>query len=75
MEQTLGKRRVRVDFNPSQFGIVNGVKVDCARLIDMMQENIPDDADGETKRLLALGHTAMEEAAMWYVKALTAEIN
>ena len=72
MTQTLGEQRVRVSHNPSGQDDVDNVKRDFARLIDRM-ENVADDNTGEVRRLVALGHTAAEQACMWYVKALTAD--
>lgn len=74
-EKSLGERRVRVTFNPSQEGIVDHIKQKTAALINIVAEisyegenNV---VDGERKRLVALANTAYEEAAMWAVKAAT----
>ena len=81
MTQTLGDLRIRVSHNPSGQGDVDHLKQSFANLIDRMQRvsevskcrcgSIHN--GGEVRRLVALGHTAAEEAAMWYVKALTAD--
>ena len=68
---SLGKQRIRVDFNPSEKKTVSSIKELCANIIDKMEEYTPETADGETRRLVALGHTKIEEAAMHYVKSLT----
>ena len=70
---TLGEKRIRVAFNPSKDDDVSDVKATCADLLDSMQQIMESAQNPEVKRLIALGHTAIEEAAMWYVKALTAE--
>lgn len=72
-EQTLGEKRVRLAFNPSNISSVDQIKMECAGMIDQMKDLTPEDADGEVRRLVALGDTAIEQASMWYVKALTAE--
>lgn len=68
-ERTLGEKRVRVDFNPSQEGIVFDIKRHSAAIIDLV-EKIPS-VTPEQGRLKALAMTAYEEAAMWAVKAAT----
>ena len=70
---TLGMKRVRIEFNPSTSSAVGVIKVVCGSGIDVMDKVTADCDIGEVKRLVALGHTAMEQAAMWYVKALTSE--
>ena len=85
---TIGQRRVRVTFNPSNTGLVDSLKMQSAQLIDTLEaiKNddavLPENADltpaqyrekyGEKHRLIALAQTAYEEAAMWAVKAATA---
>lgn len=71
-EQTLGERRVRIGFNPSQEGIVFDIKRHTASLIDLV-EKIKGNHPGspEVARLIALAQTHYEDAAMWAVKAAT----
>lgn len=66
-ERTLGEQRVRVDFNPSQEGVVYDIKRHTAALIDLCEKLKAHDP-----RLASLAQTAYEEAAMWAVKAATA---
>lgn len=76
---TLGERRVRVTFNLSkgdQEIYVNRIKRDSADLIDLINDAVAsptftDEDFGEWKRLKALAITAIEEGAMWGVKAAT----
>jgi hypothetical protein len=69
MEQgSLGAARVRESFNPSKDSMVDKIKRYTADLIDLCEELKPLDP-----RLAALAQTAYEEAAMWAVKAATAE--
>ncbi len=71
--QTLGEQRVRITFNPGQDPIVEQIKKQAAALIDLMQTlREPETTPGETVRLISLAQTAIEEAAMWGVKAATA---
>jgi hypothetical protein len=74
--KSLGERRVRVSFNPSNSGYVDQIKQKIAEVIDMVNDAQPDPKIDEatTKeflRLKALSLTALEEAAMWAVKAAT----
>lgn len=68
-ERTLGERRVRLDFNPSQEGVVYDIKRHTAAIIDLV-DKIPA-TDGEVGRLKSLAMTHYEDAAMWAVKAAT----
>lgn len=68
---TLGESRVRTKFNPSAGDDIDEIKQAAAKLIDLI-DAVPDGDVYETKRLKSLGMTAVEEAAMWGVKAATA---
>jgi len=57
-----------VKFNPSAEGVVDQIKQQTARLIDLCEE-----LKAKDPRLASLAQTAYEEAAMWAVKAATAE--
>lgn len=65
--KTVGEKRVRTSFNPSQTDIVDKIKQKSAELINLCEELKEKDA-----RLASLAQTAYEEAAMWAVKAATA---
>jgi len=67
---SIGEERVRTTFNPSADNTVDNIKQKTAELINIC-ENLRD----RDKRLVALAQTAYEEAAMWAVKAATANIN
>jgi len=76
---TKGEYRVGINFNPSADDHVGQIKRQAADLIDLI-ETINSDAQstdnlgyhaGEKYRLKALAQTAVEEAAMWAVKAAT----
>lgn len=71
---TRGEYRVGVTFNPSEDPQVAAIKEAAANLIDMIG-GIPDGAAHgaapERGRLKALAMTAIEEGAMWAVKAAT----
>mgnify|MGYP006332613017 CR=1 FL=1 len=74
MPQTIGEKRVRIEFNPSNSGNVNALKQKAAEAINILQDFKDDPRetkDPETMRLVALAQTAFEEAAMWAVKAIT----
>ena len=70
--QTLGERRVRATFNPSNNNAVDEIKAKSAELIDMCERMKTSSKDHEVVRLLALAQTHYEDAAMWHVKAATA---
>lgn len=73
---TKGEYRVGITFNPSNDARVDTIKEHAAALIDLI-ESIPeteytaDMGPGERSRLKALAQTAIEEGAMWAVKAAT----
>ena len=71
---TKGEYRVGITFNPSNDDTVGKIKRAAADLIDLI-ETIPQhpnlDADTEVRRLKALAQTAIEDGAMWAVKAAT----
>lgn len=71
---TKGEYRVGINFNPSKDDLVSQIKAQAAGLIDLI-ETIPSDREtelgNEKGRLKALAQTAIEEAAMWGVKAAT----
>lgn len=70
--QTLGEKTIRTEFNPSGSGNVNFIKQHCAKLIDVI-ENIRcvEGKEVELARLQGIAITAVEQAAMWAVKAAT----
>lgn len=65
---SIGAFRVRESFNPSQDNLVDKIKRYTADLIDICEDLKPIEP-----RLAALAQTAYEEAAMWAVKAATAD--
>lgn len=76
---TKGEYRVGINFNPSGDDLVGQIKRQAADLIDLI-ESLPSRGgmshsaaakDAEVGRLKALAQTAIEEAAMWAVKAAT----
>jgi hypothetical protein len=64
---TVGKIRVRTQFNPAANGDVDSIKQRTAELINLCVH-----LKSKDPRLVALAQTAYEEAAMWAVKAATA---
>jgi hypothetical protein len=69
---TKGEYRVGITFNPSNNPEVDAIKRMAADLIDRI-EALEDVGDGEIKRLKAQAQTAIEDGAMWGVKAATKE--
>jgi len=72
---TKGEYRVGIDFNPSGDDLVGQIKQQAADLIDLIEsvetESMNPIRDSERKRLKALAQTAIEDGAMWAVKAAT----
>lgn len=71
VEQTLGQKRVRAAFNPSNDSAVDNIKGRAADLIDICEDGRKQASSGEEVRLWALAQTHFEDAAMWAVKAAT----
>jgi hypothetical protein len=67
-EKTLGEQRVRTDFNVANLSLVDDIKQKSAELINMCEALKALDG-----RLASLAQTSYEEAAMWGVKAATAQ--
>lgn len=75
---TQGEYRVGITFNPSADDKVAQIKRAAADLIDLIQgiEEHPEQLSmrySEIMRLKMLAKTAIEEGAMWAVKAATKE--
>lgn len=73
---TKGEYRVGISFNPSGDDKVGQIKRAAADLIDLIDtieapENGIGPGGAEVMRLRALAQTAVEDAAMWAVKAAT----
>ena len=68
---TKGEYRVGIDFNPSSNDLVARLKRHAADLIDLIEEVDPAIAGTECLRLKALAQSAIEDGAMWAVKAAT----
>jgi len=74
---TLGEARVRVAFNTGNNDTVSEIKLLAAQLIDTINslpepESANPPGNNEFFRVKALAMTAIEEGAMWGVKAATA---
>lgn len=76
---SLGEKRVRTTFNPSNQSTVQHIKERAAELINYINENVnaPEgmskDDLGEFIRYKALAMTEVESACHWGVKAATFE--
>ena len=69
MEQTLGQKRVKAEFNPSKTDNVDLIKNKSAELIDLLETMITDESTGEKIRLIRIAQTDIETACMYGVKA------
>lgn len=70
---SLGLRRVRATVNATSSPAVAAIKAQAAGIIDLI-DTIPAEGEeaAEIARLKALAQTAVEQGAMWAVKAATA---
>jgi hypothetical protein len=66
--QSLGEKRIRVTFNPSNSDVITRIKTTFAELINECEEM---KANGKNPRECAEAQTRIEDAAMWMVKAAT----
>lgn len=72
--KTLGEKRIRVDFNPSQEGDVSTIKQETAKIINVLEDLRKDKRyqnNPEAMRLISEAQTNYEAACMWAVKAVT----
>lgn len=70
---TLGERRVRMTFNPSSDSTVDQIKRAAADFIDRCEALRTETGASEKNRCISLAQTDIESAAMWAVKAATAD--
>ena len=70
-KQTLGEKRIRVNFNPMRTDKIMFKKKEFAHLIDELESEKKETTDPEKLRLIATAQTKIEEAAMWTIKAMT----
>lgn len=73
-ELSIGEKRVRIEFHPTNVGNYAALKTKAAEAINILEDfkNDPrENIDGETARLIATAQTKFEEAALWAVKAVT----
>jgi len=68
---SLGKDRVRINYDPSGNDLLNKIKSATANLIDLCDSCCDSGAGTEERRLWALAMTHYEIAAMFGVKAAT----
>ena len=68
MEQTIGEKRVRTEFNPTENSTSDQIKQKSAELINLIETVKSNDP-----RLASLAQTSIEEGAMWAVKCATAK--
>lgn len=69
MDQTLGQKRVKADFNPAKNDLVDQIKNKAAELIDLLEEVRCSECSGEQHRLIHVAQTQAETSAMYGVKA------
>ena len=71
MNQTLGQKRVKAEFNPAKDSHIDVIKNKCAELIDIIEElrDFPSKGTGEKQRLISIAQTEIETACMYAVKA------
>lgn len=69
MEQTLGQKRVKAEFNPSKTDLVDQLKNKAAEFIDLCEQLRTDGCSGEKHRVISIAQTEVETACMYAVKA------
>jgi len=69
MEQTLGQKRVKADFNPAKNDTVDQIKNKSAELIDLLETLRMEGSTGERQRAISEAQTCVETGAMYGVKA------
>lgn len=70
-EPTFGERAVGLTFGPGGHLMVTDLKTKYAEIIDILQNQIDPNTDGETVRLFKIAITEAQTAQMWAVKAAT----
>lgn len=87
MEETLGEKRVKIDFNITHDTTVYKIKKKTAELINLLEglkndevsktynatKDVLKDTSGEKLRLISLAQTNYELAGMWAVKSIFTE--
>ena len=68
IEQTLGQKRVKAEFNPDKNELVDQLKNKSAELIDLLEATKPY-SSGEKSRLIDVAQTEIETACMYAVKS------
>lgn len=70
MEQTLGQKRVKAEFNSAKNDVVDQIKNKAAELIDLLETlRFTESGSGERHRVISIAQTDIENASMWGVKA------
>ncbi len=69
---SIGAKRVRFKFNPSELNEVDRAKIGYASRINSL-ESLREE-DGADQRLISEAQTRIEDACMWHVKALTSNL-
>ena len=73
-EPTFGMKAVGIDFNPSGDPNVNRIKMQCANIIDTLEEfrqRAIVSADTEKVHMYSIAITDIQSGQMWGVKAVT----
>lgn len=69
MEQTLGQKRVKAEFNIDKNEIVDQLKNKAAEFIDLCEQLRTNNSSSEKHRVISIAQTEMETACMYAVKA------
>lgn len=71
LRDSIGMKRIKAEFNPSEESIVKIIKYKSAELIDLIESLRVEGCTGEKHRLISIAQTNMETAAsMFAVKAV-----
>ena len=69
--QSIGEKRIKINFNPKGTDESMYKKKEFASLIDGLKKKKKETSDPEKLRIIATAQTKIEEAAMWTIKAMT----
>ena len=69
IEQTLGQKRVKAEFNPDKNELVDQLKNKSAELIDLLESSRGINSTGEKQRIISIAQTEIETACMYAVKS------
>lgn len=74
-DQTFGQKAVGINFNAAKIKNVDDIKHLSAQLIDQLNQERNNFGHSEEGRMLSIAITKAQEACMWWVKAVTWDLD